>query len=84
LAAADVVARLKAGGGEQSPYCEDVVRWVAANPGSPTDELVNKAMGAIARIRGEDSELAELWSEDGAEQADWLATISNVEQRLSA
>ena len=28
LPAADVVARLKSGGGEQSPYCEEVVRWV--------------------------------------------------------
>jgi Domain of unknown function (DUF4259) len=84
LAAADVVARLKAGGGEQSPYCEDVVSWVAANRGPLSDELVDKAMRAIARVRSEDSELAELWAEDGATQSDWLTTISSVEQRLSA
>lgn len=83
LAAADVVARLRSGGGEQSPYCEGVVSWVASNPGPPIDEFVDKAMRAVARVRGEDSELAELWSEAGAKD-DWLATISEVERRLSA
>ena len=52
LAAADVVARLRSGGGEQSPYCEDVVSWVASNAGPPTDELVDRALRGIARVRG--------------------------------
>lgn len=82
LAAADVVARLKSGGGEQTPYCEAVVEWVAANPGSPSDELLDMARRAITRVKGDDSELAELWSEDDDGHAEWLAMIAEVEQRL--
>ena len=83
LAAADVVARLKSGGGEQSPYCEHVVSWVASNSGPPTDELVDKALRGVARVRGEDSELTDLWAEAGAAHADWLASIAEIERRLS-
>ena len=84
LPAADVVARLRSGGGEQSRYCEEVVSWIAANPGPPTDDLVDKALRAVARARGDDSELAELWSESRADKDDWLATVSEVKRRLSA
>jgi hypothetical protein len=84
LAAADVVARLVSGRGEDSPYCEDVVAWVQANRITPSAALVEKARAAVSRVRGADSELAELWSEDPASSGEWSATIADVEERLSA
>ncbi len=84
LAAADVVARLVSGRGEFSAYCEGVTTWVAANPGAPTSELAAKASNAVDRVGGDDSELAELWSENTAEVADWRATLADVQQRLGA
>jgi hypothetical protein len=84
LAAADVVARLVSGRGEDSAYCEDVVAWVNANPGPPPSSLVAKARLAVERVRGAGSELAELWSEDPALFTDWSASLTEVEQRLGA
>jgi hypothetical protein len=82
LAAADVVARLVSGRGSDSPYCEGIMAWVSANPGPPPSELVAKALRAVHRVGGSGSELAELWSENTAEVADWRATLADVEQRL--
>jgi hypothetical protein len=84
LAAADVVARLVSGGGEDSPYCEGVTAWVAANPGSPPPELIARALRAVLRVGGDGSELVELWSENTAAVADWRATLADVERRLGA
>ena len=82
LAAADVVARLASGRGEDSPYCEDIVNWVEANAGAPADSLIVKAQQAVERVRGNDSELAELWSENASSVTEWLATLADIEQRL--
>jgi Domain of unknown function (DUF4259) len=84
LAAADVVARLVSGRGEDSAYCEDVVAWVAANAATPSPSLVAKAKLVVELVRGADSELAELWSDDAETLADWLATLTDVRQRLDA
>jgi hypothetical protein len=84
LAAADVVARLVSGLGEDSPYCEPVVAWVASHPGSPPPAIIAKAQRAVERVGGDDSELAELWSENTAEVAGWRATLADVAQRLGA
>jgi hypothetical protein len=84
IAAADVVARLVSGGGEDSAYCEGVVAWVVANNGSPPSSLVSKAKHALARVRGEDSELFELWAEDPSNLDEWLVVLSEVEQRLGS
>lgn len=84
LAAADVIARLVSGRGDDSAYCESVVTWVAAHPEAPPPALVAKAARAVDRIGGEDSELAELWSETGADSAQWRLTLEGVQQRLRA
>jgi hypothetical protein len=84
LAAADVVARLVSGRGDDSPYCADVVGWTAANPGSPSPTVIAKAVRAVERVSGTESELAELWSENSAEVAVWRATLADVAQRLNA
>lgn len=84
LVAADVVARLVSGRGEDSPYCEEIVAWVSTQPGLPSAELVTKAVRAVQRIGGEESELAELWSENAVDVPAWRATLADVAQRLSA
>ena len=84
LAAADVVARLVSGRGENSAYCEDIVAWVEANASAPPASLVAKARTALERVKGADSELAELWSEDAESLSQWAASVAEVESRLSA
>ena len=83
LAAADVIARLKSGGGEQSPYAESVMNWVDQHE---NDEawiaLVSAARAAIAAVRAESSELRELWAEDETTYADWLVVVAELEARL--
>lgn len=82
LAAADVVARLAAGGGEQSPYSAAVSSWVAANPLKPAPALVDMAVEVLSRLRGDGSELAELWADAGAQHEAWVAVVDEVESRL--
>jgi hypothetical protein len=82
LCAADVVARLVLGGGEISAYCEDVITWVEANTGLPGPDLVVLALRSIDCVRGEGSELAELWAEDPRSFAEWSRTLSELEGRL--
>lgn len=82
IAAADVVARLQSGGGERSSYCAEVVSWVDQNPLRPTAELVATARAAIGWVRGDGSELAELWAESDELDA-WHAILDEVQGRLS-
>jgi Domain of unknown function (DUF4259) len=83
LAAADVIARLQSGGGEQSVYAEEVTHWVAKNPGEPSAEFAQLAAAALARVRGDASELRQLWAENADDFGAWLATIDEIEQRLA-
>ncbi len=72
------------GRGETSSDCEAVGAWVASTAERPTTPLVAKATQAFQRVRGEDSELAELWSDDDASHAAWLATLVDIDQRLAS
>lgn len=83
VAAADVVARLTSGRGDDSPHCEAVVEWVSTHPSSPPPTLVAKALRALTQIGGESSELAELWSDNSADEADWRATLTEIANRLN-
>ena len=82
LAAADVVARLVSGRGEDSPYCEDVVAWVNAHPGTPAAGLISKAVRAVERVAGGESELAELWAENPTDGPNWRASLGDLTRRL--
>ena len=84
LAAADVLARLISGRGEASAYCNDVAVWVATTTEQPSAPLIVKAAQVLARLRGDDPELAELWSDDEASHVSWLAVVEDVEQRLAS
>lgn len=82
VAAADVVARLCNGSGEQSSYCEDVVQWVNQNRQTPADELVAAARSALTAVRADHCELAELWAET-EDLGAWHATLDEIAQRLT-
>ena len=85
VAAADVVARLRSGGGEETAYSAAAIEWVRANPQSPSSAFVAGALLVIDRVRSaDDSELAELWAENPAGLQAWRATLLDVERRLSA
>ncbi len=61
-----------------------VVAWVASTLERPTAPLIAKAKQALERLRGEKSELAELWADDESSYASWLQTLEDVEQRLGS
>lgn len=84
LAAADVIGRLKSGGGEQSPYAESVINWVDQHEDDDTWlALVPAARAAVAAVLAESSELRELWAEDETALADWLFVVAELEARLT-
>jgi hypothetical protein len=83
LVAADVVARMHSGQGHNDAYSESIVAWVSDNPGKPSAALVGYALAAIDRVRANDSELRELWSENANDLPVWLATLTDIERRLT-
>ncbi len=83
IAAADVVARLKSGRGEQSPYAEAVIEWVQANQAAEWQPLVAPALAALERVASpENSELYELWAEADSVQP-WLGVLDEIRARLA-
>jgi hypothetical protein len=86
LVAADVVARIRrhGDGGDLSTYAEHVLEWLKRNPDADADLLVLSAQDAIHRIRGEDSELVQVWTSRGdSDLWMWFDAIDELEQRLS-
>ena len=81
LAACEVLARLNGKPGYKNSYTEKVDEWVAAHPQTPSPALLKRAMAAIDRILGQNSELKELWA-DGDENGAWRASVEDLRQRL--
>ncbi len=83
LVAADVVARLRSGGGEQTSYAEPVTLWVAAATFPDTEALATDARAAIGRvIDRERSEVFQLWAETDS-LVEWLGVINELTDRLA-
>jgi len=81
LAACEVIARLKGkSGGYMDAYTEKVDAWVAAHPLKVPAKLVARAHKVIDRILGEDSELRELWEEDGPGK--WRKAVEELRGRV--
>lgn len=78
IAAAEVVAA--AAGRPRADLPEDVRRWIATSDITLDPEHSEEAAAAVERIRGEDSELAELWAEAGDE--DWRRSLDDLSERL--
>lgn len=81
LAACEVLARLQGNWGLQDAYSEELDLWIEENPQPVETEMVEKAVEAIARIAGDDSELAELWDEGGRNDA-WHSAVDDLARRV--
>jgi hypothetical protein len=81
IAAAEVIARLRQKGGEESPYTETVDTWVRAHPTGPSGKLVTKAIAALDRVMAPPSELRELWEETDLDG--WLDAVAALKGRLA-
>ena len=63
IAACETLARLKGRWGHRSGASEPVDQWVEQHPQSVPSRLLKRAIKAIDRILGDNSELRELWQE---------------------
>ena len=83
LAACEVVARLKGNWGVRNAYTETIDKWVETHPGTPPDDLIANAIAAIDRILSAQSELLELWDEDG-ENKEWHEAMNDLRARVAS
>jgi hypothetical protein len=92
IAAAEVVAKL--GGRGPSPLdnrheIEDpdeeltLGKWIASAKGPPSEELIEKARRAVARILAGPAELIDLWR-DSEHFEEWKRTVEDLAKRLAA
>lgn len=82
LVACELIARLKGNWGQRSAYSESIDKWVESCKESPSEELVRKASAVIQKTLGENSELKELWDEDGI-NADWHKEMDDLAKRVA-
>jgi hypothetical protein len=83
IAAVDVLARLQGNPGVSTEETvEAVEEWVARVKLKPSRELARRALDALDRITARNSELRELWTEQG-EKAEWLEAIDALRARVS-
>ena len=82
LAACEVIARLQGHFGYQNAYTEDIDAWCKGFGERPTEEHKDLAVRVIERLLGEDSELQELWDEDGENQ-DWHQEMESLRARIT-
>ena len=81
LAACEVLARLNGRPAYTYAFTETVDQWVAAHPQPPTAALPERAIAAIDRVLGENSELKELRA-DTDENGAWLAAVEDLRRRV--
>lgn len=79
IAAAEVVAA--AVGSPAVSLPASVTRWVDARGASIADTDVVLALAALARVTGENSELAELWAEGN--DREWSQSVEDLRSRLN-
>lgn len=82
IAAIEVLAKLLGKGTQSDAYTEEVDAWVAAMRLKPDAPLLRKAQRVIDRIRGEASELRELWQESDAD--DWTASMARLHAAVAS
>jgi hypothetical protein len=82
VAAVEVIAKLLGKGTQSDAYTEKIDEWVKRVRAKPPRPLLEKAQRALERIRGEQSELKELWHEGDA--AEWEASLKSLHAVVSA
>ena len=83
LVACEIIARLKGNWGKKSAYSESIDKWIESVSIVPSNELISKAENTISRILGKDSELQELWDEDG-ENEEWHFEMGDLLSRVNS
>lgn len=83
LVAIEIVARLKGNWGERSAYSEEVDKWVESVNIVPSSELISASENAIKRILASNSELQELWDEDGINEQ-WHQEMNALLTRVTS
>jgi hypothetical protein len=59
--------------------------WAARLTSQPAANEIDLAVAGLRRVRGEESEIAELWADAQPEDhTAWLATVQRLEDRLAA
>lgn len=82
VAAVEVIAKLLGKGTQSDTYTENIDAWVKKLRAKPSGALLEKARKALDRIRAEDSELNELWHEDG-DAPEWDASLKSLYAAVS-
>lgn len=81
IAAAEIVAAALGGGTDRLP--PEASLWLTRNPGALHQDDGALARDAAERVLAEDSELAMLWAENGADNP-WLEHVRELLSRLDA
>jgi hypothetical protein len=83
IAAAEVVAAAAGRPCESDAYSEEAIAW-AGRPAELRDEaFVTLALRALDRVAADDSELRDVWFEDGDESGrEWTAAVDDLRARL--
>ncbi|WMS87390.1 DUF4259 domain-containing protein [Pleionea litopenaei] len=82
IAAVEVIAQALGKGTQNDSYTESTLEWVLKVKPVITDELRAKALKFLEVVASENSELLELWCEDG-DDSPWLATIESLKTAVS-
>ncbi|MDY6944219.1 MAG: DUF4259 domain-containing protein [Pseudomonadota bacterium] len=82
IAAVEVLAKLIGKGTQSDTYTKKVDEWVKRVRAKPSRPLLEKARLVLAKVRGDESELKELWNEGDA--AEWEASLDNLQAAVSA
>lgn len=82
IAAVEVIAKLLGKGTQSDESTQRVDEWVKRVGINPPRSLLEKAQRALDRIRGDGSELKELWEEIDA--AEWKASLDSLRAAVSA
>jgi hypothetical protein len=80
VAAAEITSACQGSSLEDLP--ENVASWVTAHGAELGPEDVELALQAVARVAGDESELAELW--DDADEPEWRESLTELSERLQA
>jgi hypothetical protein len=81
LAAIEYIAAAK--GKQSEDFPENAEDWLQkAGPGTLLSQDSSTIAKAIDRVRN-NSELRDLWQEDGEEPQEWLAVLNDLEKRVS-
>ena len=82
VAAVEVLARLLGKGTQSDAYTKKIDQWIKGVSATPSADLLGKARAVLARVRGDQSELRELWHE--GDPSEWEASLDSLDAAVSA